>query len=223
MTSIYSSVAEVRNLTGLSDSDVSSTVISGIIQYATSQVSMDTQIRWVGEKAQYISAEKENKIDGSNRKFFVNHYPIGDRDNNGLVSGADIYCYAIDSAGVRRHIIVSGITGAGPDPASTLGGPLWLSTNVNAPQSNESLYFDYFSAPVDMETPHRLIVLATTQLAAALCFTRIDVSKVQSFRVGKIAVTRQSDAFNIYRKLYENTLNSIRQEMFKTAEVEYEI
>ena len=162
-------------------------------------------------------------VHNSNRKFFVNHYPIGDRDNNGLISGADVYCYAIDSAGIRRHIIVSGITGDGPDPASVLGGPLWLTTNEDAPQTNEQLYFDYFSAPVDMETPHRLIVLATTQLAAALCFTRIDVGKVQSFRVGKIAVTRQSDAFNIYRKLYENTLNSIRQEMFKTAEVEYEI
>ena len=222
MTSIYSSVEEVRNLTGLSSSDISDGIISGIIQHSTSQLNADCQIKW-SEQASYISAEKKNEVNGSNRVFYLRHYPIGDRDDNGLISGADVYCYAIDGAGAKRQIIVSGITGDGPDPASTLGGPLWLSTANNAPQTDERLYFTYFSAPLDVETPHRLITLATTQLAAALCFTRVDVGKVQSFRVGKIAVTRQSDAFNIYRKLYENSLNSIRQEMFKTAETEYTI
>jgi len=66
-----------------------------------------------------------------------------------------------------------------------------------------------------METPHELVKMACIQLSAALCFTRIDVKKVQSFRVGKVAVMKQSQAYEIYRKQYYDTINRIRSKVFK--------
>ena len=216
MTSIYTSVQAVRDPTGLSESDISSSIISGIIQHSTSQLNQDLQIEWKDEPITYINDEKENVIDGANRVFYVRRFPIGDGDNNGIISGVDVYFYAINSStGIRREIIVSGITTVGNVKASVLGGPIWLSTNDAAPSSNEGLYATYYSSPVDMETPHRMINLACTQLAAALCFTCIDVTQIQSFRVGKIAVMKQSQAFDIYRKLYYETINKIRQEILK--------
>ena len=95
---------------------------------------------------------------------------------------------------------------------------MWLASEVDAPQVDERLYFSYFSSPVDMETPHPLVKLACTQLAASLAFTNVDARKVQSFRVGKVAVMKQSQAYDIYRKHYESTLNRIRQEMFKVEQ-----
>ena len=208
MTSIYCSVDDVRSLTGLSSSDVSDVIVSGIIQHSTAQLNADIQTKWVDEKAGYISSEKQNKVDGGNTKFYTAHYPIGDRDDNGVISGVDVYAYTINSAGNRTDYVVSGID------YSDRGGPLWLDS---APTAGNALYFTYYSSPVDMESPHKLVNLACSQLAAALCFTRIDVTKVQSYRVGKIAVMKQSQAYDIYRMQYYDTINRIRQEMFKIA------
>ena len=212
MTSIYCSVSDIRDLTGLSVSDISDSIISGIIQHSSSQLNSDIQIEWKDEKVTHISNEKENDIDSSNKVFYTKHFPIGDRDNNGVVSGADIYAYTIDSDNERTQIVVSGITVEGTEKASVLGGPIYLSV---APNTNDALYFSYVTSPVDMETPHKLVNLACIQLAAALCFTSIDVTKVQSYRIGKVAVMKQSQAFDIYRKQYYETINKIRQEILK--------
>ena len=209
--SAYCSVQNVRDLTGLTTVDISTTIVSGIIAHASAQLNADIQIEWKDERVSNISVEKENLVDGRNTKYYTAHFPIGDRDDNGVVSGIDVYAYTLDSDGARTQIVVSGITN------SELGGPLWLTT---PPSSNIRLYFTYFSSPVDMEAPHRLVNLACSQLAAALCFTRIDVTKVQSYRIGKIAVMRQSQAFDIFRRQYYDTINRIRQEMFKTGQSE---
>lgn len=213
MVSPYCTGDDVRNLTGLSTSDISDDLLSGIISHAIAQLNADIQISR-SEGVTYINSEKENIIDGSNTKFYTKHFPIGDRDNNGIISGVDVYAYTIDSNGIREEVIISGITSNESDPASKFGGPLWTTS---APDSNKKMYFSYFSSPVDMETPHPLVKLACIQLSAALSFTKIDVRKVQSFSVGKIRVMRQSDAFNIYDKMYTKTITKIRHGIFKTA------
>ena len=207
MTSIYTDIQSVRDLTGLTTVQATESVISGCIQFATAEINADVQIKWDNENVCYISGEKKNTQDSSNTTFYTRHYPIGDRDNDGVISGIDVYAYTLDSDSARAEVVVSSIDD------SELG----KVTLSSAPSAGVSLYFSYYSSPVELVTPHALIKLATSRLAAALCFTRIDVSKVQSFRVGKVAVMKQSQAYDIYRKQYEGTLNRIRQEMFKTA------
>lgn len=214
----YCTADDIRLITNLSSSEISDANITSLISHATLQLNADIQIKWENERALYLNSEKQNTIDGSNRMFYLQHYPLGDRDDNGTINGNDIFCYALNtSTGVRRQIVVSGIIVDGIVKASVLGGPLWLSGASSAPETTESMYFTYFSSPVDMETPHPLVKLACMQLTAALCFTRIDAKKVQSFRVGKIAVMRQSDAFRIYRSQYYDTINRIRQEILKVT------
>lgn len=212
--SLYASVQDIRDLTGLTSDQISDSLISGIISHSVTQLNADIQTKWKDERVAYISNEKQNKQNSENTRFYVNHFPIGDRDNNGVISGADVYAYTVDSQGTKAQIVVSGVTAAGDELGSVAGGPIYLTT---APANNVTLYFTYYSSPVDMETPHPLVKLACTQLAAALCYTRIDVGKVQSFRVGKVAVMRQSEAYKIYSDQYYDTINRIRQEFFKTA------
>lgn len=212
MTSIYTDVNTVRSLTGISQADLSDSIISGIIQHGTAQLNRDIQIYHKDEPVTYINNEKENAVDGVNKVYYVRRFPIGDRDDNGIISGADIYAHTIDSDGTRQQIVVSSISDSGTEKGSELGGPINLSI---APNRGDRLYFTYYSSPVDMETPHPLIRLACTQLAAALCFTRIDVTKVQSYRVGKVAVMKQSQAFDIYRRQYYETVDKIRSEILK--------
>ena len=215
--SLYASITDVRNLTGLSSTEISDAIISGMIAHASAQLNADIQYKHENERVGYINSEKENDVDGSNKKFYTRNFPIGDKDNNGIINGSDIYCYTLNSStGERREIIVSGITTEGTEKASALGGPLWLSGV--APSSTETVFLTYYSSPVDMETPDKLVNLACTQLASALAYTRVDVTKVQSFRVGKIAVTKQSQAYDIFRRQYYDTINRIRQEIFKAIE-----
>ena len=90
-------------------------------------------------------------------------------------------------------------------------------TLATSPKDSDRFFITYYASPVDMVTPHKLVKLACIKLAAALTFTGIDVKKIQSYRVGKIAVMKQSQAYDIYRRQYIDTLNRIRQEMFKVA------
>ena len=129
------------------------------------------------------------------------------------VCGIDVYAYVLDSDGTRTEHMVSGIV---DDEL----GKIELFT---APASGRELFFTYYSAPISVELPHPLIKLAAIQRAAALCYTRIDASKVSSFRVGKISVMKQSDAYNIYMNQYYNTLTRIKKQLLLREEKDYEV
>lgn len=207
MTSLYCSVDNVRSLTGLSATDISDSILSGVIQHATAQINADIQLKREDEVVNYISNEKENDIDGNNTTYYTKYYPIGDRNNDGIINGSDVYAYSLDSDGIRKDYTVSTIS-------NDEIGKITLSA---APTTDEILYFTYYTSPVEMSTPHSMIKLACIQLAAALAFTRIDVSKIQSFRVGKVAVMKQSQAFDIYKRQYYDTINKIRSRLLKVA------
>lgn len=203
----YCTIQDVRNLTGLSSSQISDEVISGIISCSVAQVNADIQIKWKDERIRFISNEKENLQDGSNTTFYTKEFPIGDADNNSFVSGADIYAYTLDSEGTRTQIIVTDIAD------SDIG----KFTLASGPESSDAFFITYYSSPVDMIEPHKIINLATTQLTAALCFTNIDARKVHSFRVGKVSkVVNQEAAYKIYRGQYYETLIKVRSRIFKT-------
>lgn len=201
----YCTPDEIRNLTGLTVSDATDAILSGIILHATAQLNGDIQNKWEDERVSTISTEKENELDSSNTTYYVQNYPLGDKTNNGSICGADVYAYTLDSDGTRAQIVVKTV-----DDAEF--GKLTLNT---APASDVALYFTYYSSPVNMYEPNELVKLACIQLSAALAFTKIDVRKVRSFRVGKIAVTNQSEAFNIYRRQYYQTLDRIRSKIVK--------
>ena len=203
----YCTADDVRVLTNLSASDIPDANLNTLITYATAQLNRDIQTIYEDEKVEYISAEKENDIDGSNTTFYVKHPWIGDYNNDGQVTTADLYVYTIDSDGTRTVYTVSSID-------DTRVGKFTLSS---APTSSEELYVTYASAPVDVETPDSLVKLACAQLAAALAFTRIDAGKAQSFRVGKIAVTKQTEGFTQFITEYRRTVNLIRSKVVKEA------
>jgi len=206
----YCSPSDVRDLTGLTSGVLTDSQISGIIAHAAAQLNADIQVKWEDEQVVCISSEKENTLDGENTFFYTQHYPIGDGDNNQIISGVDVKAYTIDSSGNRVDYVVSGVIDASIGKVEV----------YPAPSSTETLYFTYYSSPVDMTEPHWLVKTACAQLAAALCYTRIDATKVQSFRVGKVAVMKQSQAFDVFMKQYYNTMNRIRNRVFKVEKGE---
>ena len=150
----YCTTDDVYDLTSITSSDADSTKLAKIIEVATtnlnSNINVDVKDEWVN----YISTEKENKIDSSNTTFYTQKFPIGDYNNDGSISIADIKVYTINNEGTRTSYIVSSI-----DDADI--GKFTLSS---APTQNENLYITYVKAPLDEETPHSLIKLACVYL-----------------------------------------------------------
>ena len=198
----YCTIADVRNLTGLDTSDASDSVISGIMSHAYAKLNADIEVLNEDERVLYISEEKENDINGSNTTFYCKNTWLGDSTDDGLVSTSDVYVYKLDANSTRTALTVASID-------DTRLGKFTLSS---APSSTDNVFVTYKSSFVDMETPNKMVTLAVCQLTAALAFTRLDAGQVHGFRVGKVALSRPSDAFNIYLQQYYRTVGEINRQ-----------
>ena len=204
----YCSIKEVRTLTGLTETQISDSNVFSLIKYAMAQLNADIQVEHKDERLLYISLEKENDIDGSNTTFYTRNLLLGDKDNNGSVDTDDIEAYSLDSDGTRTSLTVSSIDDV----------ELGKFTLASAPTEDKTYYINYFSTPLLAEPPHMLIRLACSYLTAALSYTRIDAAKCKRFRVGKISVMQQSDAFGTYMGKYRNVVDQISQTVLHKKE-----
>jgi hypothetical protein len=196
----YCTIGDVRDLTGLTSTQISDSKIFTLIKYAMAQLNADILVKHEDERVRYISPERENDIDGVNTTFYTENYPIGDKDNDGSVTISDIYAYSINSTGVRTEYSISSI-------GSVERGKFVLAT---AFPLSETSYITYYSSPLLTEPPHMLVRLACIYLTAALSYTKIDASKIKKFRVGKVSVMQQSEAFDLYRNKYLGIIHQIK-------------
>jgi len=197
----YCSIDDIRMISGLTSSEISDSQLYDLLEFAMAQLNSDINVKIVREKIEWLDDVRENKINGENKTYYVKYwkdYYIGDLNNDGTVNTDDVIVYQVDANDVETQLTVSSVS---PEE-----GKFELAS---APESTVELYVTYARAPLDEQTPHPLIKLACAQLTAALAFTRLDAKKLRSFRVGKIAVTKQSDAYNIFYNQYRRTINQI--------------
>ena len=193
----YATVSEIRTLSGLSSNTISDADLTSILSFATSQLNRDILTHISEEYVQYIDVEKQNYIDGSNTTFYVQYPYLGDGDDDGDVDGSDLYVWTIDTTGTRVEYTVSSV--------ELRTGKFVLSS---APAMDTRLYVNYYSSPVNLNDPHPLVKLAVIQLSSALAYMRQNTGGIKSWRVGKIAATRDS-AYDVYFKKYQDTVNKI--------------
>lgn len=208
----YCTVNDVRLLTSLSVDDIDDEDLKDIIAYATAELNRDINYLVRNEEVKYISAEKENDIDGSNTTFYLkdvhdNHLHLGDYDDDGDVDTDDMEFYTLDNSvpAVRTTYSVSSLD-------DTEIGKVTLSSS---PTSDETLYVTYSVAPLDESGPDQLIKQACVQLTAALAYTKIKASKIGKFKIGKISVTQQGrdTPFAVFYDMYKNTVFKINARM----------
>jgi len=195
----YCGVNDVRDITGLTTSEIGDDSLRKLIEYATTKLNADINIRRWDEHVLYIDSEKENTIDGVNTTFYVKYPYIGDADNDGSVDASDIIAYALDSESNRSSISVSSV-----DDIET--GKITLAS---APQSGYELYFCYYQAPLDENTPHPLIKQACIALTAAMAYQRIPDGSVKSFRLGNFSIVRMKSTSAEYYEEYYNIVRRI--------------
>lgn len=197
----YCTPDDVRLISGLTTTNINDTYLAELIEYSTAQINSDINISVIREKVEWIDDTRENDIDGSNTIFYVQNwkdYFIADYDNDGNIDIGDVITYKVASDGTETTTTVSSITAS--------AGKFVLET---APESEYDLYVTYAYSPVLEDPPHPLVKLAAAQLAASLAYTKIDVTKIQSFTVGKIKVAKQSQAFQQFYDQYRQTIHKI--------------
>ncbi|MHA2202185.1 MAG: hypothetical protein ACW991_00715 [Candidatus Hodarchaeales archaeon] len=209
--------SDVRALTGVPVSVASDEVIGGLLPFAAAQLNEDIQVKYKDVKVTSVDSYRENKIDGSNTTFFVSDdkKPIGDYLSTGVISGGAVRAYVVRSGGTdssfqRVPIIVDSIL-------DDEQGKFQLAS---APLSSDQLFISWAHVPVELETPHPSVKVAICQLVAALAYTRVDAGKVSSFRVGKVRVMKQSEAFKKFMADYQATVTKILSEAVKVEDFE---
>lgn len=207
----YCQVSDIRRICGLSTNDIDDSTLSNIRDNtAIPELNQDINYEIENEKVKSISQEKSNYIDGANSIFYVRELhqtfkKIGDYDDNGEVTASDIKAYTIDSAGNRNSNLDVTLLDA------NIGKLEIKKSDGTAIPSNEQLYLSYAVAPLDEKTPHNLIKTACAQLTAAYGFTNIDASKLNSYKIGKVSIRKQSQGFQILYDQYQRTINKINQ------------
>lgn len=207
----YTESTTVRTMTGLTSTDVATSVINDLITIATGQLNRDINFKVNQEKVSYIDDVRENDIDGSNTDFYIRNcrreeaegYYLGDADNDGDVDTADVNVWVKDTGPSPSTIATTAIT--------SIDHALGKITVTTAPSADKKVYISYTAAPVDESTPDQLVKNACAQLTAALCFLRLDANqlKMGRFRLGKLAIMAPVQGYRYFYDVYKDTVNQI--------------
>ena len=201
----YTTVENVRLFTGLSVADISDANLTSLIAFATAQLNAEINSKIINERIRFIDQTKKNIIDGDNTTYYLqiaDIFPFGDADDDGDVDTTDLNVFSVDGAGTKTSVTVSSVT-----PTE---GKFVVST---APIAGLRLFCTYFYAPLDENTPHPLIVKATSELVGSLAFTKINASKIRTIKLGDLTITKQGEAFTVFWTAYNQTLKDIKTRM----------
>ena len=203
----YSSVNEVREISNLTVDDISDTDLYKLIQKATAYLNAEINARILRERIFAIDEIRVNKIDGINDTFYVRKWKqhIGDMNNDGKVTGADITVYQVDSANVETQLTVSSIS---PDE-----GKFVLTT---PPSAGVRLYVSYEWCYVSEYTPHPLVKLACEYLTTAFAFEKVERGLSPQQVYGNVRIYRDMAAGSENHKRYREVVLQINSEMLES-------
>ena len=196
----YCTVDDFRLITGIPDSLVNDTDAANYIGSATAQFNADVNFKVIRERIGYIDTVRQNRIDGSNRTFYVKYckdWYIGDMNNDGAVTTDDIIVYRV--YGTEETIM----TVESIDPAN---GSFTLA---EAPTSGSILYVTYMRAPIDEHTPHELVKQAVAYLAGAMACTAISAAKFKQFKIGDLTILSQLEGYVALKERYDAIVHRI--------------
>lgn len=197
----YCGTADIRNITNLSTSEITDTQVSNLITQATYDINADIGVTW------YVKLGDVNhtigNINGTNTEFTLKYAPIGDLDNDGSVGTADIE--------VWRKLASETHWTKQSSPISSIDDHEFGKITFSAAPSSS---YDYILKYVWFPKPYddKLITKACTELTSYLCFLRVNLKDVSSYRIGKVAVSktaRHPGMVSFYDR-YQATLGKIR-------------
>lgn len=156
--------------------------LSEIILSSNSKINSDLTIQVTEEKISYIDDIKTNKVDGSNKKFYVRNFfnkYFGDSNDDGAITKDDVEIIAKYSNGTKAILPVTSIDVA--DMGFTL---------TSAPASGTELYVTYKYSYFDMYTPDQRIKDLARYLCLMKCYFELEIGLIgTTARAGNISLS----------------------------------
>jgi len=187
---VYCTPSDVKKICPVEADEIQTSGLLSIIENATTALNKDIGYDIIEEEATYIDAYRQNKKDGVNKVFYPRDsrkYYIGDRNDDGSVTIADVRVYLYDSgAGTISEATVSSV-----DHET---GAITLST---APATSTSrVTLTYRRVPVDVSTPDPIVKRACAHLAAAMVHLNIRSTDFPNLRLGDLSMGAYSNIGN---------------------------
>jgi hypothetical protein len=197
----YCSIYDVRNFSSsLPSTKISDTILYEFIKFANAQINQDIMVEYINERIEYISADKKNLVNGSNKTFYVKNPYLGDGNNDGIIDETEIYCYGYNQIGERTIYAVE-------EMIDVRFGEFRLSI---APPTGTRLFITYKSCPVLLyPNVNYMVRLAAVNYVLALAYSRTDPGQVKSFRVNKVSITGEMSPAKKYITEYNNLVSKI--------------
>ena len=203
----YCTPTDVRKIANLTTNDISDSDLADIIMYAVAFFNHEVNSKIIEEKVEEIDSTRENKINGTNKTFYVQKsfdWHIADMNDDGEVTTDDVEVYDYDQEGNKTKVTVDSI-----DPAL---GKIVLSS---APESGHTLKITYSYCPLSEADPHPLVKQAVAYLAAALAYTKIEAKDFERISLGRLTVAKTESGFERYFSVYQKYLQFIKSRIMR--------
>ena len=198
----YCTPEDLRHFTNLDTTDITDEAFCQIIPFAGSQLNHDIQIFREDEEVKQLDTTRTNVVDGTNTTFFVKEFPIGDTTGDMEVTIADIEAVEVQSDGTKVTFTVSSI--------NQKTGKFVLAS---APTVGSTLFVTYHSAPLSVGDPHPLVRLACIYLVASIAYSKINIGKSTTIKLGSHAFVRHMKSYHEYYVKYQRVVSQINNRM----------
>ena len=200
----FTTIEDVRTMTGLTETQVSDDSITVIITEATKSVCGKINSPIVRERVSYIDSVRTNEINGSNTVFYVKNFNkfIGDRNKDGTVDEDDVIVYLVSSLNVESTATVSSV-----DPST---GKITLSSAPASSTQNIYITYDYSDYSQEDGEIDAMVEQATLFLASAYSMSRKDMGGSNSVKFGNITINKNlSFGFNQFYNQYKEIIREL--------------
>jgi hypothetical protein len=189
----YCTVANVKEITNTKRTD---SEITSLINVASGRLNREVQTYIYKEIVTSIDNVKANSVDGSNKDFYTQNWPLGDYDDDFSVSASDVTVTDVNGD-TETSITVTSVD-------ATIG----KITTTTAPTG--TLYITYCYLPRHYPITSEIIKRATAYLAAFMCQSKVSSELASSFTVDRLRVTKSKDEVRIYEDEYDRLINYIK-------------
>lgn len=190
----------IINITGIDEDSYENDELSDFISFAQKEVLTKIQQLVLREKVEYIDNTRQNKIDGSNTRFYLKKWNgnyLGDMDLDGDIDTDDIKVYSVSSDGTETQLTPSAVSHTG------------MYFDLSTAPSDVDLFVTYKYTQFDLVQPDPLVAQATAYLASS--YVSITDGSDDSFRIGNVSFGGNNRGIrgNKYYQKYEELMASL--------------
>jgi len=204
----YCDIQKIRLIAGLGSDRISDSELRDFRDdVAIPKINEELNTIIMDEEVEYISTDKENNIDGSNKTFYAREVDaeykfIGDFNDDGEVDDSDVEAFQVDDD-TRTDLNVTLV-----DHET---GELSIEKPNGDAVKDGDIFLNYSVAPADEQTPSKMVEIACAQLTGMFGHSSIDIENFNEFSIGSVTVNDSDSSASDLFSDYQKTLIQINQ------------